>query len=78
MQEILTSNINKMLEDLTKQMSDSKATLDLEISKLSPEMQKELKPALLSVMDMDTKDSTNPFKDLQKITKILQSGDNNK
>ena len=78
MQEILTSNINKMLEDLTKQMSDSKATLDLEISKLSPEMQKELKPALLSMMDMDTKDSTNPFKDLQKITKILQSGDNNK
>tara|TARA_R110000796_G_scaffold140791_1_gene256976 strand:- start:99 stop:335 length:237 start_codon:yes stop_codon:yes gene_type:complete len=78
MQEILTSNINKMLEDLTKQMSDSKATLDLEVSKLSPEMQKELKPALLSMMDMDTKDSTNPFKDLQKITKILQSGDNNK
>jgi len=78
MQEILTSNMSKMLEDLTKQMEQSKATLDLEISKLSPDMQKELKPALLSMMNTDTKDSTNPFADLQKITKILQSGDNNK
>lgn len=78
MQEILTSNMNTMLEDLKKQMEQSKATLDLEIAKLSPEMQKELKPALLSMMNTDTKDSANPFKDLQKITKILQSGNSNR
>ena len=78
MQEILTSDMKKMLEFVNTQMTAANMQLDKELSKLPKDTQDALKPLLEKMKDTSADDQSSPLSVLPEIIDIFKNGNNNK
>ena len=69
MSDIIPKELQEML---TKQMTETMATIEREMAKLPKEKRDEIRPLIEQMKDTKTTDTTAPFQNIQAILNILQ------